>query len=100
MEKSFFVGDAAGRPEIKGLNKRKKDHSCADRLMALNANLWFCTPEEHFQNASTSQWIRPEFNPTDLIPAKTLYEPHDAKLILNQVEVNIFTTLNYWINIT
>lgn len=28
---SFYVGDAAGRPEVK-ITKRKKDHSCADRL--------------------------------------------------------------------
>lgn len=45
-QESFYVGDAAGRPEIS--KKRKKDHSCADRLFALNIDIQFFTPEEHF----------------------------------------------------
>ena len=36
MDASFFVGDAAGRTS---------DHSCADRLFAMNAGLKFFTPE-------------------------------------------------------
>ena len=35
----FFVGDAAGRPS---------DHSDFDRLFAVNSQLEFFTPEEHF----------------------------------------------------
>ena len=35
-ESSFFVGDAAGRPD---------DHACSDRKWALNAGIRFFTPE-------------------------------------------------------
>lgn len=45
--KCIYVGDAAGRPENK-IIKRKKDHSLADRLFAINLGLEFYTPEEHF----------------------------------------------------
>lgn len=45
--KCIYVGDAAGRPENKMI-KRKKDHSLADRLFAINVGLKFYTPEEHF----------------------------------------------------
>jgi bifunctional polynucleotide phosphatase/kinase len=40
MEKSFFVGDAAGR---------KGDHSDTDRKWAINAGLRFHVPEELFK---------------------------------------------------
>ncbi|KAK4702938.1 bifunctional polynucleotide phosphatase/kinase, partial [Phenoliferia sp. Uapishka_3] len=39
FDKSFFVGDAAGRPD---------DHSDSDKIMAQNAGLTFFTPEEFF----------------------------------------------------
>ncbi|OXC68513.1 polynucleotide kinase 3'-phosphatase [Cryptococcus neoformans] len=45
MEKSIFVGDAAGRP-AKG--SRKKDHGNTDYKFAINVGLRFVTPEEHF----------------------------------------------------
>jgi len=38
-DQSFFVGDAAGRPN---------DHSAADRKLALNIGIPFYTPEEYF----------------------------------------------------
>jgi bifunctional polynucleotide phosphatase/kinase len=60
------VGDAAGRPEQKNPVKRKKDHSLADRLMALNIEIPFFTPEQHFQNLKDSEWLRPEFNPKEM----------------------------------
>ncbi|XP_031619990.1 uncharacterized protein F21D5.5 [Contarinia nasturtii] len=66
MNQSYFVGDAAGRPEIKAM-KKKKDHSSADRLMAINLNLTFFTPEEHFLKVPTQNWIKPEFNPKDYL---------------------------------
>lgn len=84
---SFYVGDAAGRPERKYPEKRKKDHSCVDRLFALNVGLPFYTPEEHFQGAKKTDWIRPEFDPYKFVTPKTLLEPSDAKLLSNDCEV-------------
>ncbi|KAG5674964.1 hypothetical protein PVAND_004908 [Polypedilum vanderplanki] len=86
---SFFVGDAAGRPENKIL-KKKKDHSSADRLFALNLDLNFYTPEEHFQNQRKNpSFIRPEYNPKASSDALNLLEPVGAKLKLNEVELII-----------
>lgn len=48
LDVSFYVGDAAGRPEQK-TPKRRKDHSLADRLFATNLGVRFYTPEEHFK---------------------------------------------------
>lgn len=45
---SFYCGDAAGRPE-KWAPGKKKDFSCADRLLAHNLGISFYTPEEHFE---------------------------------------------------
>uniref|UniRef100_A0A182JRT7 FHA_2 domain-containing protein n=1 Tax=Anopheles christyi TaxID=43041 RepID=A0A182JRT7_9DIPT len=64
--RSFYVGDAAGRPELKKPVKRKKDHSLADRLLALNVGIRFLTPEEHFQNLPEMPWTKPEFDPREV----------------------------------
>lgn len=40
--KSFFVGDAAGRPK---LGDRRKDFSASDVMFAVNAGIGFQTPE-------------------------------------------------------
>lgn len=86
---SFYCGDAAGRPENKIL-KKKKDHSCADRLFALNLGLNFFTPEEHFQKMNkSSSWTRPEFNPKSLSESTPLLEPHGAELKLKEQELII-----------
>ena len=45
MEASFYVGDAAGRPN---------DHSDCDRALALNAGVRFHTPEAFFLGESTT----------------------------------------------
>ncbi|XP_003699324.2 polynucleotide kinase 3'-phosphatase [Megachile rotundata] len=64
-ENSFYVGDAAGRIKNWAPGK-KKDHSLADRLLALNLGLKFYTPEEHFRGHGQAQYMMPGFNPTDL----------------------------------
>uniref|UniRef100_A0A182QB07 PNK FHA domain-containing protein n=1 Tax=Anopheles farauti TaxID=69004 RepID=A0A182QB07_9DIPT len=70
VARSFYVGDAAGRPEQQKPFKRRKDHSCADRLLALNVGISFQTPEQHFQNKrETDQWTRPEFDPKEVCDA-------------------------------
>lgn len=45
LEKSFYVGDAAGREKS---SNRKKDHSTGDLLFAANCGLNFMVPEEFF----------------------------------------------------
>lgn len=86
---SFYCGDAAGRAENKIL-KKKKDHSCADRLFALNLQLNFFTPEEHFQGVNkSSSWTRPEFNPKSVSEATPLLEPQGVELKLKEQELII-----------
>lgn len=89
IESSYYVGDAAGRPENKAI-KRKKDHSSVDRLMALNLNVTFFTPEEHFMNANVQHWIRPEFQPKDISCGKmNLIEPPTSLIASNDLEIII-----------
>ncbi|XP_050080459.1 uncharacterized protein F21D5.5 [Anopheles maculipalpis] len=81
--RSFYVGDAAGRPELKKPIKRKKDHSCADRLLAINVGITFLTPEQHFQNLPDTVWTKPEFDPKEvcgLSTQGTLLQPVSASL--------------------
>lgn len=88
MNQSFYVGDAAGRPEVK-ITKRKKDHSCADRLFAMNLEISFYTPEEHFLNAKDNpkNWNKPPFDPKVVTDATSLFEPADAKLTSDKQEI-------------
>ncbi|XP_063709499.1 uncharacterized protein F21D5.5 [Culicoides brevitarsis] len=73
LEESFYCGDAAGRPEKKAPNKRKKDFSCSDRLFAMNIGTKFYTPEENFQNAKKeTDWTRPAFDPSTFNKDKKL----------------------------
>lgn len=85
LESSYYVGDAAGRPENKIL-KKKKDHSSVDRLLALNLTIQFYTPEEHFLKSKPEKWIQPEFNPKS-VAGNLLIEPANCKLISNELEV-------------
>ncbi|XP_076268028.1 polynucleotide kinase 3'-phosphatase [Rhynchophorus ferrugineus] len=62
INQSFFVGDAAGR-EKNWAPKRNKDHSCADRLFAMNIGLKFYTPEEYFLKQKPVPFKMPEFDP-------------------------------------
>ncbi|CAH8591210.1 unnamed protein product [Schistosoma intercalatum] len=62
---SLYSGDAAGRPAS---GKRKKDHSCADRLFAQNVGIRFLTPEQlWFDQLDTEKFEMPKFNPTELL---------------------------------
>lgn len=65
MQKSFYVGDAAGRI-VNWAPKKKKDFSCSDRLFAINLKLNFYTPEEHFLNQRTANFNLPGFIPSRL----------------------------------
>lgn len=85
-QSSFYVGDAAGRPEKKGPPKVRKDHSLADRLFALNVGIKFETPEEHFQNKKSETWIRPLFEPAEPGPTELL-SPAGSKLWSGKLEV-------------
>ncbi|KAM0728010.1 Bifunctional polynucleotide phosphatase/kinase [Formica fusca] len=83
---SFYVGDAAGRPKNWAPGK-KKDHSSADRLMALNLGIKFETPEEHFLKHKTPPYELPKFNPKNFSQTDDLYKPVNAKLTLQQQEM-------------
>lgn len=85
--RSYFVGDAAGRPENKAM-KRKKDHSCVDRLLALNIGLPFFTNDEHFSKVPHQNWAKPEFNPKEFL-SRSIKLFHDPKqqLVSNKLEV-------------
>lgn len=83
---SFYVGDAAGRPKNWASGK-KKDHSTADRLMALNLDLKFETPEEHFLKHKAALYTLPQFNPKNLPKNCDVCKPANANLTSKQQEV-------------
>ncbi|XP_043276603.1 uncharacterized protein F21D5.5 isoform X2 [Venturia canescens] len=86
--KSFFVGDAAGRPNNWAPGK-KKDHSLADRLMSLNLELLFYTPEEHFLGHKAATYVLPEFNPKAVNKNTPICDPSDSRLSPTKQEVII-----------
>lgn len=63
-EKSFYVGDAAGRKAaIDGIN----DFSDCDIKFAMNAHLPFKYPEEYFLNSQKISKFNPSFYPSEII---------------------------------
>ncbi|XP_053277998.1 bifunctional polynucleotide phosphatase/kinase isoform X2 [Pleuronectes platessa] len=84
---SFYVGDAAGRPENWAPGKKKKDFSCSDRLFALNMGLKFQTPEEYFLGWKSAPYSLPDFDPRKLDSAARLYDPPSASLTSSRTEV-------------
>ncbi|XP_037953968.1 uncharacterized protein F21D5.5-like, partial [Teleopsis dalmanni] len=94
IEKCFYVGDAAGRPETgTGVGKRRKDHSLADRLFAANINVTFYTPEEHFLGHKTEQWIKQDFVPKEAFKILPLFEPEETKIGVAKCEIIIMVGL-------
>lgn len=94
LERSFFVGDAAGRPETgKGITKQRKDHSLADRLFAANIGISFFTPEEHFLNRRTEQWNKPDFEPGNTLDDVAQFEPDDVQFDKTKCEMIIVVGL-------
>ncbi|XP_033227301.1 uncharacterized protein F21D5.5 isoform X3 [Belonocnema kinseyi] len=86
-EQCLYVGDAAGRPEQKE-SKRKKDHSLADRLLAINVGLDFYTPEEHFLGHKVAKYNPPAFHPKDEVNKKThITDPPNAEVTKQEQEV-------------
>lgn len=70
LERSFFVGDAAGRPAGWRLGQhRGADHASTDRKFALNLGIPFLTPDEFFGGESrTSHLLLDTFNPKTFLP--------------------------------
>lgn len=87
INRSYFVGDAAGRPENKAM-KRKKDHSSVDRLLALNIGLDFFTNDEHFLKVPHQNWVKPEFNPKEFLSRSIkLFHNPKQQIVSNKLEV-------------
>lgn len=86
---SFYVGDAAGRPD-NWKPRRKKDFSCSDRLFAINIGVKFYTPEEYFLSEKPAPFNMPDFDPRRLSKADPLTDPLKASLTLKKQEMVIF----------
>ncbi|XP_014281637.1 uncharacterized protein F21D5.5 [Halyomorpha halys] len=63
VSRSFYVGDAAGRPENWKLGK-KADFSVCDRMFAINVGLKFYTPEEYFLKEPVANYTPFMFHPS------------------------------------
>ncbi|KAI1790709.1 PNK3P-domain-containing protein [Ganoderma leucocontextum] len=73
---SFFVGDAAGRPN---------DHSSTDRKLALNIGISFHTPEAYFLGLQEAAYTLPGFNVSTLpkdVPADPPLSASSSELVL------------------
>ncbi|KAI5474580.1 bifunctional polynucleotide phosphatase/kinase [Pseudohyphozyma bogoriensis] len=79
LSQSFYVGDAAGRPETP---QTPKDHNDTDRKMAYNLTLPFHTPEEFFlsQPVNTT-WTYKGWDPKTYDHSKPLFTPTSTPLV-------------------
>jgi len=92
MHTSFFCGDAAGRPVRIGSSSSKqikKDHSCCDRLFAMNIGLKFYTPEEYFWKVNAEKFKLPTFNPNDIMANINFTDPPSKLFSSNRKEMII-----------
>ncbi|KKZ64652.1 hypothetical protein EMCG_09434 [[Emmonsia] crescens] len=80
LERSIFVGDAAGR---------EGDHSCVDRDFAANIGIPFKTPEEFFLGEAPKPVSR-AFDPTTYISGSSEDEPNITFSKKNDIELVIF----------
>lgn len=89
-QSSFYVGDAAGR--LPTNTRKKKDHSAADRLFALNIGINFFTPEQYFlKQMQVESYTLPSFCPSRLVDEKvSLFEPVDTRVPGEGLEVLVF----------
>ncbi|XP_065826181.1 bifunctional polynucleotide phosphatase/kinase-like isoform X2 [Oscarella lobularis] len=86
---SFFVGDAAGRPQGWAPGK-KKDFSCSDRTFAINIGLEFFTPEEYFLGQKKAPFNLSSFDPRRVLTDATQQlDPPSAKIVLEKQELVI-----------
>ncbi len=76
LDNSFFVGDAAGRPDF-WKPKSKKDFADTDRKFAKNIGLAYHTPEEFFSKEPRSEF-RLTFDPATLLEARGEELPFSA----------------------
>ncbi|TGO43984.1 hypothetical protein BCON_0675g00010 [Botryotinia convoluta] len=75
LQKSIFVGDAAGRHASTG---KPKDFSCSDRNFAENVGIKFYTPEEYFLDETPRSFTR-TFEPGDYSSENTTVSPKYKK---------------------
>lgn len=97
MPSSFYCGDAAGRQAKWALGK-KKDHSCGDRLFAMNLSLKFYTPEEYFLGQRPVPYKEPSFNPQTFESPSSLLDPPHSELISTKQEVHCYLIFKILIN--
>eukprot|EP00123_Amoebidium_parasiticum_P006881 comp17719_c0_seq1/m.17640 comp17719_c0_seq1/g.17640 ORF comp17719_c0_seq1/g.17640 comp17719_c0_seq1/m.17640 type:complete len:440 (-) comp17719_c0_seq1:199-1518(-) len=84
LSESFFVGDAAGRPE-KWKPKAKKDFSDTDRQFARNIGIKFHTPEEYFLKERPAPFTSQGFDPSTLAAGTKV--PDYSNLVSKKQEV-------------
>ncbi|KAI0637303.1 PNK3P-domain-containing protein [Trametes polyzona] len=83
---SFFIGDAAGRPN---------DHSSTDRKLALNIGIPFQTPEEFFLGLPKAQYTLPGLNVSSLPADVPPIEPAEPPLLPASSEPEVVVFVGY-----
>lgn len=99
MKRSFYVGDAAGRPKRQG-SRRPADFADSDRKFALNIGIGFHTPEEYFDGDSDEavqdlplQGVDPHRVITSAPQVAT--EPSDALKTVEAGEQQVLVLIGY-----
>jgi bifunctional polynucleotide phosphatase/kinase len=82
LERSVFVGDAAGRAGDPKAGV-KKDHSCSDRDFATNIGINFSTPEEFFLGEEVKSFTR-VFDPASYLDAEVTSQTDSTPVVFNK----------------